>query len=119
VDVQPTTTVKLDVQLFDVPDELPEATVMNLFRITQEAINNTIKHSKARQADIQLFGYEKEIVLSYEDDGQGFDPGTLTKGIGLKNLKARVESLHGTLELTSTPGDGMQMIVSIPLEARI
>jgi signal transduction histidine kinase len=114
LDVQPTTNIKFDLQLFDIPDELPEATVVNLFRITQEAINNTLKHSRASQADIQLFGYEKEIVLSYEDDGQGFDPVTLTRGIGLKNLKARVESLNGSLELTSSPGNGMQMMISVP-----
>lgn len=118
VDVQATTTIKFDLQLYDIPDDLPEVMVVHLFRITQEAINNTLKHSGAKQADIQLFGYEKEIVLSYEDDGHGFDPNTLTRGIGLKNLKVRVESMHGTLELTSTPGDGMQMMVSVPLEAR-
>jgi signal transduction histidine kinase len=114
LDVQPTTTIKFDLQLYDIPDELPETTAVNLFRITQEAINNTLKHSRATQADIQLFGYEKEIVLSYGDDGQGFDPGTTTRGIGLKNLKARVESLNGSLELTSTPGNGMQMMISVP-----
>lgn len=116
LDAQAGTTTKIDLQFFDVPDALPELTATQVFRIAQEVLNNSMKHSHASHVHIQLFGYEKEIVLSFEDNGRGFDPGQVSAGIGLKNVKARVEAMHGSYELVTAPHQGVQILIIIPLQ---
>jgi signal transduction histidine kinase len=56
-------------------------------------LNNILKHSKASLVDLQFFGYEDELVITIEDNGVGFDPEVVKKGIGLFNIQSRVESM--------------------------
>lgn len=99
-----------------VPDErLPPGAQETLFRIAQEALANVARHARAHKVRVGL-GREGEAVrLQVEDDGQGFDPGTATAGMGLRNLRERSESLQGALEITSTPGAGTRITVFVPL----
>ena len=71
---------------------------LQVYRIVQELIGNTLKHAKASEISIQLNEYDESVNLMVEDDGVGFDPLKLRKetGIGLENLKARVAKLGGT-----------------------
>jgi two-component system, sensor histidine kinase LadS len=105
----------IDVQFYDVPTSLPEEVTHHLFRITQEAVANILKHAHATEIDLQVFAHETELVLALEDNGKGFDLSRSAKGIGLKNIRARVESLNGTLEISSQPGYGTQLMVRVPL----
>ncbi len=90
---------------------------VSVYRIVGELISNTLKHGKAGQIDIQLFGRADELVLSYEDNGKGFDANDATwkYGIGYTNIKARLKKYNGTYLVESAPGRGMYFQAEIPL----
>lgn len=74
---------------------------MNLYRIIQEACNNINKFAVAKTAIIRFVLDDRNLCLSITDNGKGFDPKTNSEGIGLKNIKQRVESLKGEFVITS------------------
>lgn len=116
LEIKEGTDLKIDIQYYDVPEELNEEYANHIYRIVQEGLNNILKHAQATQADIQLFGYEQELILTIEDNGKGFDPTRKeTSGIGLKNIKARAESLNGVFEISSNANFGTNMMIRIPL----
>jgi signal transduction histidine kinase len=88
---------------------------MQLLRILQEAVQNTLKHANAGRVDIQLFHHEGELVMTIEDDGLGFDPQTTERGAGLRNMRLRAEKLGGELEVSSAPDRGTSVMVSVPV----
>ena len=80
-----------------------EPVKLNIFRITQELITNILKHSKATQADLLLTFGKKELTLVAEDNGIGYKAasGNRQTGMGLKNIRSRVELLDGNLSILS------------------
>ncbi|MEQ8908316.1 MAG: tetratricopeptide repeat protein [Vicingaceae bacterium] len=92
-------------------------TEINLYRITQEALNNAIKHAKAKSISVQLNDLGEELSLQIEDDGAGFEIKKVkaTEGMGLGNLEKRAKKIGGTLHLDSNPGRGTTIIVEVPL----
>jgi PAS domain S-box-containing protein len=87
------------------------------YRIAQEALNNTVKHSGASRAVVSVFSDIKKIYLHVEDDGCGFVTGKKTDiGNGLYNMKERASLLNGKLEVISSPGKGTKIKVEFPLE---
>ena len=93
------------------PFEIKEA----LYRIAQEALNNTIKHARATQVTIRLSDCEGEITLEVQDNGLGFDPQREYPGhLGLKTMQERAAKLGGGLEITSAPGTGTAVRATIP-----
>jgi signal transduction histidine kinase len=92
-----------------------------LFRITQEALNNVVKHAHATRATIQLSSNKKTIELTVKDDGLGFTPPAtmnaqsgLHGGMGLDTMRERAEALGGTFQLQSSPGAGTTVQVTLP-----
>ncbi|MGZ3767452.1 MAG: sensor histidine kinase [Mucilaginibacter sp.] len=88
-----------------------------LFRITQEILNNIIKHSQAKEISIKLAYVETGIRLQIIDDGAGFNVGELPeeqKGMGLKNIQKRAEIVGGEVFIQSTPGEGTFIDIFIP-----
>ena len=67
---------------------------IRLYRICQELVNNILKHSEAKQAEIQLLKTKTHLVLYLEDDGKGFDPDKASEGIGLNNIFSRASSVN-------------------------
>jgi signal transduction histidine kinase len=97
------------------PDELlPPGAQEALFRIAQEMLSNVARHARARTVKLWLGRLAGEAMLRIQDDGQGFDPAAVS-GMGLRNLQERAASLHGTLEVVSSPGAGTGLTVRIPL----
>ena len=88
-----------------------------LFRIVQEAAQNAHKHSRATGFEVQLIGHPNELVLTIDDNGEGFEPGenSGTGSRGIFNMRIRVETLGGTFELSSAKQKGTHIIISIPL----
>ncbi|MBL4656203.1 MAG: PAS domain S-box protein [Bacteroidia bacterium] len=87
-----------------------------LYRITQEALNNIVKHSNASKAEIHIFNSEKTIFLVIEDNGNGFDPKTKAQpGMGINNIHNRAIALNGKVNINSTVGVGTEIIVEIPM----
>lgn len=114
LEVQQTTGIKIAVQSFDFPEELEPELINELYRIVQEAIQNIVRHARAKSADIQFFVHDHEIVLTIEDDGRGFESTSKTKGIGLENMLLRAKNAGGIFEITSAPGRGTHLLISIP-----
>jgi two-component system NarL family sensor kinase len=103
---------------FDMPFDA--TTEIILYRVLQECVNNVMKHADAGRLDISLIRDEKNISLTIEDNGKGFDtadPG-IHDGIGLNNLKSRINFLNGNVELDSEVGKGTLVSVYIPLTSK-
>jgi signal transduction histidine kinase len=110
-DMQQKEGVKISTQFYDFPKDLKVEISHQLFRIVQEAVNNAIKHAHAGEIDIQFFCHDKELVLTIEDNGRGFDTTKNSKGIGIKNMRARVEAINGIFDMTSSPGKGTSILI--------
>lgn len=92
-----------------------EVLKVELLKIIQELITNTFKHAKASQITIHLNKFDDSIKLLYEDDGVGFDIQKHKKGIGLNNVKSRLEALAGTMNIDSFPNRGTVIDIDIPI----
>lgn len=82
-------------------DELTSKVKINLFRIIQEAIHNINKYAEAKKVDVIFERKDENVFLTIRDDGKGFDPKTNTTGIGINNMKSRVNDLNGQFTLSS------------------
>jgi len=85
-------------------DEIPisKKAEINIFRIVQELVNNSIKHAEASEIHIQISFQPKQIQITVEDNGKGFDRDKVMRsGIGLQNINSRVEYLNAKLDFTS------------------
>lgn len=81
---------------------LPKNVEVNLFRIIQELVTNSVKHAGAKEINVQLSMLDNMLQLTVEDDGKGYDPeNTASEGIGLGNIKYRVDYLKGELDVSS------------------
>jgi signal transduction histidine kinase len=100
-------------------DSLDPAVAEGLYRLTQEALNNTLKHAAATSVEIRLKVEGEELILEVADNGQGFDPvhARGQGGLGLTTMRDRAETLGGAFNLISTPGEGTLVKVSLPLNA--
>ena len=98
-------------------DRLPPEVETNLYRITQEALNNVQKHAQACKAGVILERRDGQVVLIVEDDGKGFDPDEKGGGgsMGLINMSERAALIDGRLEIESAPGAGATIFVRVPL----
>jgi PAS domain S-box-containing protein len=95
-------------------DQLKDNQKLTLFRIIQEQLNNIVRHADAREVRIDLNNRDGQLVLEIRDDGNGFDPGKLKKGLGIQNMQNRAELFQGKAEIISQPGQGCLLRVSMP-----
>ena len=96
-------------------DTLNNEISINLYRIIQELINNTLKHANASYLSVTLSSIKDDYIsLIYEDDGIGFDKNKIKSGIGLKNITSRIEKLSGEMNIEH-PARGTCIIIEIPL----
>jgi len=86
-----------------------------LFRLLQEFLHNSLKHGACRNIKITFSKTEKEVVITAKDDGKGFDINTVTMGSGLYNMKRRSEELNAAFRISSSPGNGTEMNITIPV----
>lgn len=112
--------IKLNLIHYNIENALNGEQELQIYRIVQELISNILKHSEALEATIQLIRNddEKKVNLIVEDDGKGFNPNapSLSGGIGLSNLKARVGKLNGSFHIDSGKGVGTSISIDIPIE---
>lgn len=86
----------------------------DVVQIVREALSNVGRHAEAATCRVSLRSSSAGPVLEIDDDGRGFDPGRDPEGLGLGNLRARVEALRGTLEIESGPRSGTLVRVRLP-----
>lgn len=96
--------------------KIPKNTELILFRVTQEMINNIIKHSKATIAQLSVVGKDGYIAIKIVDNGVGFDTfkTEMNHSFGLKTVTARLNSIGGNFTVSSQPQKGTTVTLSIP-----
>ena len=109
--INDTKQIRVDVNIHGMDQRLPENIEVELYRIIQECLSNTLKHAKASEFSINLTKINNEINLITEDNGVGFDVEKLSKGIGLQNIKTRVEKIKGVVNFDSAIGKGTTTII--------
>ena len=113
--------IDITMESFDLNDRLPSGLEITVYRICQEAISNIVRHADATEAGIQLYRRSNTVLVVIHDNGKGFDHGTIRTdlsriGSGLTNIKERVELHNGRLQIESAPGQGLELIIEIPLK---
>jgi PAS domain S-box-containing protein len=102
-------------------ERLSPETGTNLYRIMQEALNNTMKYALARHVDVLLERRDNQVVLILEDDGVGFNPEKEAsadgdKGMGLIGMRERAALVGGTLQIESKPKAGTTIFARVPVQ---
>jgi signal transduction histidine kinase len=92
-----------------------DAVEVNIYRITQELMNNIIKHADAGTVSVQLLKNPTHLVLIVEDDGKGFHPSLSAGGIGIMNIHSRVQALRGEVHFEPGPRRGTVVTVRVPV----
>lgn len=101
----------------DMQSVLPSELSINIYRVLQELINNTLKHANADHFAIEITEIKDEyLTIIYEDDGAGFDPAANKSGIGIKNIHSRIDSMNATLTIDSKKGRRTTFIIEIPFK---
>lgn len=105
---------KLDFQALNIRKDIPQEIQVTIYRIVQELLANAIRHADARNILVQCSQNDKIFYITVEDDGKGFINGeTSSKGIGLANVKNRVDYLNGHIEINSLPGEGTTINIEL------
>lgn len=94
---------------------LDDAIETVVYRLIQEAITNIGKHSDAGRVRIVIKIDRGDVIASVSDNGKGFDPSTSSAGVGLIGMRERVETVGGTLSVTSARAEGTRIAVRIPM----
>ncbi len=101
------------------PYHLPHQEELILFRISQEVLNNMIKHAKATSVTIKIFYNPGNFIMQILDNGEGFDLAALRAhplgGLGIKNMQNRAHIIGAEYKIESAPGKGTQVEINLPL----
>jgi signal transduction histidine kinase len=108
-----TTQIQLDENLPPLGNEKP----IILFRMMQEVINNIVKHAAADTILLKAQRDEGKLVISIRDNGKGFNSQAISDGAGLRNLENRSKMINADLVISSEPGNGTSVIISIKTES--
>lgn len=106
--------VKLEIK--GAPYQVPVSAGTGFYRILQEVLANVLKHASASEVEIELAFEPGWVRLSAGDDRVGFDPEGAAPGYGLNNMRQRAEELGGSVEISSAPGKGTSIRVSLPAQ---
>ena len=109
--------LKLEWDVHDLPPlewlEPPDA--LHVLRLMQEALTNALKHARASRVRVVTRDLGKRVEIRVEDDGEGFDVGTISQGRGLRGLQRRAKVLGGSLRVDSSPGHGTVVTLRLPV----
>jgi signal transduction histidine kinase len=108
---------EVDFEASEVTRQLSSNISLSLFRILQEALHNTTKHSGVRQCRVRLWEAHGWVHLVITDEGRGFDPAAMeeNRGIGLITMQERVSLVDGELRIESQPGRGTTVHARVPI----
>ncbi|MBD2461406.1 sensor histidine kinase [Oscillatoria sp. FACHB-1407] len=113
-DFYKTTGVQPQCQIY-LTQPLPNQINTTLYRIIQEALTNTCKHAAATEVRLHLHNTPTHVELTYHDNGNGFQVNQNQTGFGLQGMRERTLAIQGQFTLNSSPGQGVQLMIHIPL----
>jgi signal transduction histidine kinase len=93
--------------------ELPDQVAEALYRAALETLNNSLKHAEASRVTVYLEMVTPTVTLKIIDDGRGFDPERVSRGMGLRNIQERLEQLAGGVKISSAPGAGTTVELAV------
>ena len=108
---------EVTLEINNLPADFENTKEVMIYRLVQEIISNIRKHANAKTILLQVLGFNKEINLIIEDNGDGFDykKAVAKDGLGIKSINSRVDFLDGTIEWDSKPANGTSISINIPL----
>ena len=108
--------VEIDFASHDLPSPLSPGISLCLFRVLQEALHNSAKHSGVRHFEVRLWGTSEELHLTVRDSGAGFDreAAKTSRGLGLVSMEERLKLVNGTLSIESEPKSGTTIHARVP-----
>jgi signal transduction histidine kinase len=111
--------VEIDFKTHDLPTPVPPDVSLCFFRVLQEALHNSAKHSGVRYFEVQLWGTSSEIHLTVSDSGSGFDRevAKASRGLGLISMEERLTLVNGTFSIESQPKCGTTVHARVPLSS--
>lgn len=111
--------IKAELSVFDVTGRLQQVIEISLYRVVQEMLSNIIKYSHASEVTISFTGYEHELVLTIDDNGDGYDLRAFQEakeGNGWRNVNSRINLIKGSIEIDTQQGrKNSTVIITIPL----
>jgi two-component system sensor histidine kinase UhpB len=99
-------------------DLLPPGVALCVYRVAQEALQNSIKHAKVDAAEVNLKNENGVLSLVVSDCGVGMDPNAAS-GLGLVSIKERTRLVNGTVEVKSRPGEGVTLTLKVPVPSEV
>jgi len=113
--IRDSTGVDFTIRVNDGSRVLGHLQYMNLKKIIDELISNSIKHGACSMITLYMKATDQRLLLQYSDNGRGIAPGSPAGGIGMQNMKERTNLLNGDFELHNAYPDGYSIDISIPL----
>ena len=110
------TGVKVKLMADELQDDLPDSSRTCIYRVVQEALNNCVKHARAKEVRVVIHRDADGLAVSVQDDGVGFDP-ERNKGLGLLGMMERVSAIGGRFHVESQPGRGTILSTWLPLDS--
>ena len=96
-------------------DDLGNDQQLVLYRVTQEALNNVARHSRAGSVSVEITRRDGSVALAIADDGEGFEVGTEERGLGLDGMAERARLVNGEFEVQARPGQGTTLRLRVPV----
>ncbi len=114
-------SLPVQVNLGEIPETVPREAALCLFRVTQEALRNVVRHARARKVEVSMRGLDGGLHLAVSDDGTGFDPALQLDRptLGLIGMRERVQLLGGELDVDSAAGRGTTIAAWVPLKREV
>lgn len=112
---RPHEDVAVDVHVTGEIGPLPSEVLEDAVHIVREATSNALRHAAARRIDVRLERVDGRLLLVIRDDGGGFDPQAVSRGMGLDNMRSRAERIGGEVTIESAPGAGTKVTALLPV----
>jgi signal transduction histidine kinase len=109
------TGIRVDLAETGRPRPLGNAVEEDLLRMAQETLTNALRHGHARSIQVLLAYDRRQVHLSIQDDGLGFDPATESAGYGMRSIRETLHQRRGRLDVESQPGAGSRITITLPL----
>ncbi len=108
--------IRVSSDIFDIDRQFPKDMEINIYRIVQEGLNNIVKYSGAKKAEVIVKKTGRYVDIIIADHGKGFDTLLEGPGFGLKSINERVKLMHGSFEIDSAPGKGAEIKIKVPVK---
>ncbi|MEA1902443.1 MAG: GAF domain-containing sensor histidine kinase [Actinomycetota bacterium] len=107
---------EVTLEVLDDIDEVDASVAEEVLKLVTEVLSNALRHSRAEHLTLQGRGGDGELVITISDDGKGFDPDNVSRGMGLLNMKERVRRLGGKLSIETAEGSGTTVAIRLPTQ---